>query len=190
MEVNVRRNRITTNRLILRPFEKGDVHAVHEYASDKEVCRFVPWGPNSFKDTEQFIKRTIRARKSADNDYLGDYAVVLKETGQLIGGCGLFLISKQDREYMIGYCLRRDKWGMGFAQELAKALCHVAFKILDAHRVVATCDIQNAPSYNVMEKIGMKREGVFQKRRLIKDEWRDECYYALLKEDWQTMRLE
>ena len=56
MIANVRRNRITTNRLILRPFEKGDIRAVHEYASDEEVCRFVPWGPNSFKDTEQFIK--------------------------------------------------------------------------------------------------------------------------------------
>ena len=73
---------------------------------------------------------------------------------------------------------------MGFAQELAKALCYVAFKILDAHRVIATCDAQNARSFNVMEKIGMKREGVFQ-RRLIKDEWRDEYYYAILKEDWQ-----
>jgi ribosomal-protein-alanine N-acetyltransferase len=189
MDIEVRRKTIITDRLILRPFEKGDFNAVHEYASDEEVCRYVPWGPNSYKDTKQFIKRAARARKYSDNDYIGDYAVVLKENGKLIGGCGLFLESQYDKEYMIGYCLRRDQWGKGYAQELAKALCYVAFKILDAHRVIATCDAQNARSYNVMEKIGMKREGVFHKRRFIKDQWRDEYLYAILKEDWQTNQL-
>lgn len=187
MNITIRQKTIITNRLILRPFEKGDFSAVHEYASDDEVCRFVPWGPNSFKDTKQFLKRAIKARKTNDDDYLGDYAVVLKDTGQLIGGCGLFLQSRLDQEYMIGYCLRKDQWGKGYAQELARSLCYVAFKILNAHRIIATCDAQNARSYNVMEKIGMKREGVFHKRRLIKGEWHDEIIYAIIKDDWLNL---
>ncbi|HEY8423422.1 MAG TPA: GNAT family N-acetyltransferase [Clostridia bacterium] len=188
MDIEVRHKTIITNRLILRPFEKGDFNAVHEYASDEEVCRYLPWGPNSFNDTKQFIKRAIRTRKLG-NGFIGDYAVVLKDTGKLIGACGLYLESDINKEYMIGYCLRKDQWGNGYAQELARALCYVAFTILNAHRVIAVCDAQNARSFNVMEKIGMKREGVFHKKRLIKGEWRDELLYAILKEDWQVNQL-
>lgn len=184
MEIHIQKKTIITNRLILRPFKKDDFSDVHQYSTDEEVCRFMPWGPNSYNDTKKFIARAIRGRKKSDNDFVGEHAIILKENNELLGGCGLYIESKRDKEYMIGYCLKKSAWGKGFATELSQALCFVAFKHLDAHRVIATCDCENYRSYHVMEKIGMQREGCFKERCRIKEEWRDEYLYAILKDNW------
>lgn len=189
MEISIQKKIIITNRLILRPFNKGDFSDVHQYSTDEEVCRFMPWGPNSYKDSKKFLSRAIRNRKKSDNDFVGEHAIILKENNELLGGCGLYVESKKDKEYMIGYCLKRSAWGKGYATELSFALCFLAFKRLDAHRVIATCDTQNTSSFHVMEKLGMKREGFFKERCIIKEEWRDEYLYAILKDDWMINQL-
>lgn len=189
MEISVKDKIIFTQRLILRPFKKDDFSVVHQYSSDEEVCRFMPWGPNSHYDTKRFLARAIKGRKKSENNFVGEHAVVLKENNELLGGCGLYIESKRDKEYMIGYCLKKSAWGKGYATELARALCYVAFKCLDAHSVIATCDSQNQASYHVMEKLGMKREGHFIGRRFIHEEWHDEYLYAILKDDWMVNEI-
>lgn len=63
MELNEKRKSIITQRLILRPLKKDDINAVHYYASDEDVCKFMPWGPNSLKESKNFIKKAIKKRK-------------------------------------------------------------------------------------------------------------------------------
>ncbi len=189
MEIHIESKTIITNRLILRPFKKGDFYDVHQYSTDLEVCRFMPWGPNSYKDTKNFLSRAIKNRKKSDNGFCGEHAVILKQNKELLGGCGLYIESKRDKEYMIGYCLKKSAWGKGYATELSKALCYIAFKHLDAHRVIATCDTENYHSYHVMEKLGMKREGCFREKCMIQEQWRDEYLYAILKDDWIVNQL-
>lgn len=99
----------------------------------------------------------------------------------------MYIESKTDKEYMIGYCFKKEAWGKGYAQETARALCFLGFKHLKAHRIIATCDTNNQRSYNVMEKIGMKREALFKQKRYMKNEWRDEYVYAVLETDWNEL---
>ena len=53
---------ITTPRLVLRDFIENDWEVVHEYGSDAEVARYMPWGPNTEEDTRAFIARAIASR--------------------------------------------------------------------------------------------------------------------------------
>jgi ribosomal-protein-alanine N-acetyltransferase len=90
-----------------------------------------------------------------------------------------------NRNADIGYVLNRKYWGHGYMTESACTILDVAFKQLKLHRVWATCDTRNRSSYRVMERLGMRREGLFVKDAMEKGEWRDTYLYAILAEEWR-----
>lgn len=171
--------RLETERLILRDFEESDWQAIHSYASDPEVVRFAQWGPNSETDTKNFIQRTISSQQEEPRQAF-ELAVILKSDNRLIGSCGLYLSSEQNREGFIGYCFHRDFWGRGYATEAAKAILGFGFQQLGLHRIFATCDPENLRSARVLEKIGMQREGYLREDKYVKGKWRDSLLYAIL----------
>ncbi|MBM3308022.1 MAG: GNAT family N-acetyltransferase [Candidatus Eisenbacteria bacterium] len=175
---------LTTDRLVLREFREDDWSAVHEYASDPEVVRYMPWGPNSEEDTRAFIERAL-ALRSGDPRKGYEFAVTLRDGGRLIGGCGIHAMSLANRSAFIGYCFHPDAWGHGYATEAARALVEFAIGTLGLHRVAATCDIENAASARVLEKAGMRREGHFREDALVRGRWRDSYQYALLDHEWK-----
>jgi len=90
---------ITTNRLLIRDFVPEDWTAVHTYASDPGVAKYMIWGPNSEEETKGFIHSTIEMQQyEPRKDF--ECAVILQEPGRLIGGCGLRQDGKQGE---IGY---------------------------------------------------------------------------------------
>ena len=89
------------------------------------------------------------------------------------------------RTYEIGWLLGKAYHGHGYATEAAAAMLKYGFEDLLLHRVIATCQPENVPSYRVMEKIGMRKEGWFRKCIYRDDQtWWDEYFYALLEEEW------
>ena len=72
---------------------------------------------------------------------------------------------------------------IGEIDKAARALLGAGFRHLDLHRVFATCDVRNTGSFGVMEKIGMRREGLLRRDRQVKGAWRDTYLYAMLAED-------
>ena len=177
--------KLTTDRLILREFNENDFAAVHAYASDIENIKYMIWGPNSEDDTVEFLVECIEnANKNPRKQY--DFAVTLKDTGNVIGGCGIYLNDTLD-EAMLGWVLHKNYWKKGYMTEAGKELVRFAFEELKLHRLYATCDAENYGSYRVMENIGMRREGHAIKNRKVdgyKDEYHDELYYGMLKEEW------
>jgi [ribosomal protein S5]-alanine N-acetyltransferase len=173
---------LTTDRLILREFREDDLAAVHEYASDPEVVRYMPWGPNSEDDTRDFIARAL-VYQSDDPRANYELAITLRGDGKLVGGCGIHGMSFANRSALMGYCLHRDAWGHGYATEAARALLAFGFDTLRLHRVAATCDIGNIASARVLEKIGMRREAQFREDTLLRGHWRDSYLYAVLEDD-------
>lgn len=177
---------LETPRLKLRPFTENDFEAVHAYASKLENLKYMPFGPNSEEDTRNFLGRTI-AHYAAQPLLNYGYAVTLKTTGKLIGGCEI----TQDAEGLqgsLGWLLHRDYWKQGYGTELARELIRFGFEELKLHRISATCDSENYGSYRVMENNGMRREGYFIKKRSSRGEWRDEFLYAILDEDWEVQK--
>ena len=177
-----------TEHLILRTFREDDFEAVHSYASSAENTAYMLFGPNNEEDTRAFINRAIaKTSKNPITEY--DFAVVLKETGKLIGACGL---SIRDCDSEVGWLLHKDHWGQGYATEMGHALLKLGFDELNLHRIIARCDAENIASSRVMEKIGMRQEGLFYDCRPTRPgspkPYRDELYYAILKEDWETQK--
>ncbi len=171
---------LKTRRLEIREFESGDLRAVHACTSDPVVARWFSWGPNTESETRDFLERVVRAATlPARESYV--LAVVFPEHG-LIGCC--FLDRRREREFELGYYLRRDHWNQGIATEAVEAVVPFAFRELGAHRIFARVDPENLASARVLERVGFRLEGHFRRDRLIKGEWRDSLVYVLLAEEW------
>ena len=171
---------LRSERLVLREFTVEDFGAVHRYATDPEVYQYQPWGPNTVKDTSDFIQGAISRRlKSPRDDY--ELAVEHPESG-LIGGCGIFVTSEGKAE--IGYTLSKDMWGKGYGTEVVGVLIHFGFHQLGLHRIEASCDTRNVGSYRVMEKNGMAREGTLRENKKIHGAWRTSYIYSILEREY------
>jgi len=179
---------LETERLILRKYKESDFAAVHSYGSCVDNITYMLFGPNSEEDTRYFIANAI---KESDNSNEYQYAVVLKETGNLIGGCDIHLSGNTGE---IGWILHRHHWNKGLGYEMGKRLLEFGFDQLNLHRIIARCDAENIGSYRLMEKLGIRREGLFSdvrpanKQSATGREFSDELTYAILKSEWETQK--
>jgi ribosomal-protein-alanine N-acetyltransferase len=168
---------ITTGRLLIRDFVPEDWVDVHSYASEPEVTKYMIWGPNTEKETKDFIQLTIAMQQQQPRiDF--ELAVVLKETNTLIGGSGIHVAGPKIGE--IGYCFNPLYWQKGYASEAAAALIQYGFQTLGLHRIYATCRPENIGSAKVMEKVGMQREGRLREHMWHGDKWCDSFLYSIL----------
>ncbi|SKC79277.1 GNAT family N-acetyltransferase [Maledivibacter halophilus] len=178
---------IETSRLFIRDFVKEDWESVHTYASREDVVRFMEWGPNSKEETKNFISRAIDfQQQNLRVNY--DLAVILKETGELIGGGAINICNRKHKEGFIGYCFNPMYWRKGYGTETAEGLLNFGFNKLNLHRIYATCDINNIGSAKVLENIGMKREGHLRQNKWIRDRWRDSYLYSILEGEYKGNR--
>lgn len=177
-----RPDRIETERLILRDFRLEDTEAVHAYASDPEVTTYMPWGPNSPEDTAAFMARVLEQQATWPRLDIS-LAIELKAEARVVGSIALHLRDIPNAAVEMGYVLRRDLWGKGIVSEAAATMIDMGFR-LGLHRIAATCDVRNTGSYRVMEKLGMRREGLLRQDRRIRGAWRDTYVYALLAQEW------
>lgn len=178
--------RLETERLFLRPFTADDFEGAHAYGSVPENVRFMPWGPNDAQATRAFLLRCEERWKDEPVSEF-DFAVVLKNTDKVVGGCGIYL-NEERTQAALGWALHRDYWKKGLMPEAAKALLRFGFEELKLHRITAYCNTENYGSYRVMEKAGMRREGHFIKAKFGRvgeeKKWYDQYQYAMLNEEW------
>lgn len=174
---------IETARLRIRPFTLDDWPAVHAYTSDPVVMLYMDEGVMDAQQTRQFVS------ENAGTD-ARRYAVILKSEDCLIGHMP-FLDWYGQRTYEIGWVLHPRYHRQGYTTEAAAALLRYGFETLGLHRVIATCQPENTPSWRVMEKLGMRREAHFRRCLYRDDEtWWDEYFYALLEDEWFSSRKE
>ena len=181
---------IETERLILRKFKETDFADVHSYASCVENIIYMLWGPNTEEETREFIRRCIEsAEKNPIKIY--PYAAELKSSGKMIGACECH-IGDSGICAELGWILHRDYWNKGYCTEMGTALMNFAFEELNVRRIIAYCDAENIGSYRVMEKLGMRREGLFIESRpgnkLSAEKYDDEMAYAILKSEWEMKK--
>jgi RimJ/RimL family protein N-acetyltransferase len=168
----------------LREITEADYEAVHGYATDPEVIRYVPWGPNSEQDTHDFLARTmIAAAEEPRLEYV--FGVELKEEPGLLGSVGLYVRPEDTDQAMLGYVFRREAWGRGIATEASRAIVAMAFDVLGLRRVWASCDPDNTGSRRVLEKVGMKIEGLLRGDLVIRGDVRDNLVWGILEPEWR-----
>ena len=170
--------KLETERLILRPLILDDFEAVHAWAGNPENTRYMAWGPNTAQQTREWLQSTKDGK---------DFAVVLKETGKVIGSCGVFPDSDNDTGE-IGWILHMDHWKRGYGTEFGGELIRYGFENLKLRRLFAPCAAVNYGSYRIMERNGMRREALHIKAfwARVDKEWIDKLVYAILAEEYHN----
>jgi RimJ/RimL family protein N-acetyltransferase len=177
---------IETPRLQLRPFTRGDVDAVFAYRQRQDVARYLFDSPMSRETCEEAVRlRVSQLSFGIDGDRIV-LAVERRGTGEMIGEISLIARSIGSRQGEVGYIFHPDFHHRGYATEAVRALLDAGFGALDLHRIYARCNVHNAPSYRLMERLGMRREAHFRDHLLVKGGWDDEFIYAVLADDWRT----
>jgi [ribosomal protein S5]-alanine N-acetyltransferase len=160
---------LETPRLILRRHVMGDADALEAVLGDPVAMEFYPAALNR-QGVEEWIGRNV---ERYEREGFGKWAMVIKSTGEVAGTCGCVLQEVEGRnEIEVGYNLRRDVWGNGYATEAARACTDYAFRELGAIRVISMIRPENLRSVRVAEKNGMVCEKIIL--------WRDynHCIYA------------
>ncbi len=145
---------IETPRLVLRPVCQGDLAQLHQIVTNPEIARFDGWPvSDSEEETQRRLTQAIESRE--------ELAVVLKETGQMIGTFALqarnwmdYPIERtlQGREF--GFDLNQDYWGRGLMPEAANAMADHCFRKLGFDFVTCGYFLGNERSARLIEKCG------------------------------------
>lgn len=160
--------------LTLRPLTLADTDAVHDWARLPESCRYQAWGPNTYEQTQAYV----RAAVAAPPDRLVFGVLV---NGEVVGSAELKLHGPSTGE--IAYAVHPRRWGQGIATATARELLRLGFDRHGRHRIFATCDPRNRASAAVLRRIGMRYEGRMRGTALVRDGWRDSDLYAVLADD-------
>ncbi|MEI5908052.1 GNAT family N-acetyltransferase [Bacillus spongiae] len=174
------------HRVELREMKETDWKAVHQYASQERVSKYQTWGPNSEEQSKAFVEQVLIDSKAVPRTRFA-FAVVLKESENMIGVGQLAIRDFANHVGEISYIINPDYWGNGYATEVAKELINRGFTEWKLHRIFATCDPRNIGSRKVLEKVEMVREGRMRETILLQDGWRDSLLYSVLRHEWKEI---
>ena len=167
---------------MLRRFVVEDAEAMFQnWASDKEVTKFLTWPAYTSLDTAIHILNEWTT--SYENPDFYQWAIVPKNLNEPIGSISVVSINEKTQMVEIGYCIGRPWWNRGITSEALIAVINFMFDQVGANRVQAKHDVNNPHSGLVMKKCGMKYEGTLRSAAVNNQGVCDVSIYALLKSD-------
>lgn len=148
---------IETPRLLIRLPEDHDAPAYHAIHADPDVTRWLGGPrPNSVEDERE---RIARRRKMHEDLGFTMWTVEEKVTDDVVGLAGLFPVEDSEDQIEVAYHFRKDRWGRGYATEVARACIAFGFERAGLDRIVGLVAPENAASARVLEKCGMHLVG-------------------------------
>lgn len=174
---------IQTERLVLRPWRDDDAEALFKYACDPDVGPVAGWPVHTSVENSLEVIRTVFAAPEV-------YAVVLKNTGEPVGSCGIMFANGphsaaiNGREAEIGYWIGKPYWGQGLAPEAVEALLERSFNVLGLDAVWCDHYDENLKSRRVIEKCGFRYHHTNRDALSPLGDRRTEHFYLLTKTDY------
>ena len=173
---------LATPRLRLRPPREADVPALFAIFSDPETMRY--WTTLPMSDVAEAEALLHEIESCAEAGTLFQWGIARRDDDEVIGTCTLYRIEREHRRAELGYILRRDQWGRGFAHEALTAVLSHAFTTLGLNRLEADIDSRNARSIRSIERLGFKLEGHLHERYFVGGDIQDSLMYGLLAREW------
>jgi [ribosomal protein S5]-alanine N-acetyltransferase len=169
--------RLETKRLVLRPLEPRDASSVEREVSRVEIAQMmaIPY-PYPERAAAEWIATTKPGR---------DFAVELRETGELVGAITINP-HEQHRRASLGYWCAVSHWGRGYATEAVLAVIDYGFRELALNRVHAECHGDNPASRRVLEKAGMTYEGRLRQHSFRLGRFADKLQFGILRSEWSN----
>ncbi|WHX67403.1 GNAT family N-acetyltransferase [Peribacillus frigoritolerans] len=169
---------ITTKRLVLRIFQKSDAVAVTKLCNNYNIYKntlYLPY-PYTIEDALSWIEHHFD-NFNANKSY--EFAITDKESGKLYGAIALSNNQKFNNGE-IAYWIGKKFWGNGYATEAAQAILHFALEEKQYHKVFARYFNSNPASGRVMQKLGLKKEGILIDHVRKENRFEDLVYYGII----------
>lgn len=184
--------RLETERLQLRPLSLEDTDMTIAMFTDPDVVRYVC----DVSSPDEIAEHMYTSIRRGAGRRIGIWSVTRKDNDEKIGSCMLLPVPIEeddtdwsqvretrypDGEVEVGYLLRRQAWGQGFATEICQRLLRFGFEMTSLSEIVATTDPENAASQHVLGKCGLTNEGL--QRAYATD---DCSFFRITRDEWVT----
>lgn len=163
----------------LREFGFADTEPAHHVVGDDEVTRWLSFDSRSPEATADMINGAVD--RAGQEPRTGYYLAVADDNDQLVGFARLGLGGV--RAAKLGYAIRADRWGHGYATDACRTLIDFGFQRLGLHRISAAIGPDNAASIAVVRKLGMEYEGRLRDHVFTNGAWRDSELFSILSAD-------
>lgn len=173
---------IESERLILRQLTSEDATDFFACQSDPEVFRYAGRSEETSLESARHMLNILFQRHQEQT--MLSWAIVLKENQRFVGRFQMEEWSDENYRAAVGYLLGMQYWGKGYATEALRAVIAYLFEQTTVNRIDTFAWAENVASTRVMEKAGMRFEGVARQRRFAKGAFRDLKIYAILREDF------
>jgi len=172
---------ITTERLVLRPFQLADAERVSELCNNVNIYKSTLSLPYPYT-IESALSWIPTHEEKSINDSAHEFAITNKITGELYGAMGLFN-NRLHNNGEVGYWIGEEYWGNGYATEALKSLINFAFTEKGYHKVYGRFFATNPASGKVMEKVGMVKEGLLKEHILKDNKYLDLVHCGIINPD-------
>ena len=165
--------KLETERLILRPLHLNDADDMFAMDSNPKVHLYL--GNTPFTTKEESIAYLKNVLQQYEQHGIGRFAMVTKDGNRFVGWCGLKFITETENNhshfYEIGYRLKEEFWGKGYAYEAATKWYEYAFSNLKINTLYASAHIDNKGSRRILEKIGLQLKNEYLWNKTIPRVW-------------------
>ncbi|SCF19302.1 Protein N-acetyltransferase, RimJ/RimL family [Micromonospora viridifaciens] len=173
---------ITGPRLTLREFRADDLDASMAVVGDPEVTRTLSFDARSrTEQAERLAQDIARAQAEPRPDY---YLAIANRADVLVGFIRIGL--GRDSSGELGYAVRREDWGKGYAMEAAALMINFGFEALHLHRIQAACGPDNHASQRLLARLAFTPEGRIRDHVFTNGAWRDSLLYSILEHEWSS----
>ena len=179
---------IETERLLLRKFSIDDAEQMfNNWAKDPNNVKYLTWKAHkNVSDTLNIINKWIDGYKNKD---FYRWCIILKGTGEVIGGIDVVDIIEFRSTCEIGYVLSKKYWNNGFMTEALKAVIDYLFNKVGFNRIQLFHLVDNLASGKVMIKCGLKHEGILRQYGVKNTgEYSDTAIYSILKSEHECKK--
>lgn len=175
--------KIVTQHLSIRAFREEDLTFFAEYRADPKIAQYQSWTDYNIEQARAFYAAMDYQTFGQPGQWF-QLAIADKQTQQIMGDVALHFVDEQQME--IGFTLAQQYQQQGFAYEAVTAVIEYLFLKLNKHRIVATTDANNKASMALLTKLSFRKEGHYHQNIFFKGHWGDECFFALLKDEYMT----
>lgn len=177
---------LMTERLTIRPYVAGDAFDVERLAGMREIADTTLNIPHPYPHGGAAEWIRLHAPAWIDGTS-ATFAIVGQKTGALVGTISL-IIKREHQRAELGYWIAVDCWNRGYATEASRKIIDFGFETLGLHRIESRHFLRNPASGRVMEKIGMKQEGIERDLVMKWNRFESLALYSILEPEWRAQR--
>lgn len=176
--------RLVCERLPLREPHVSDATDLFAFCSDPESCRYADWQPHTDKSDSRAYISWLKKQMRTERGRVCTWFAALKDSQKVIGTVSIVDTDYSGHIVTVGYTFSGEYQHHGYATEAVTALLDYLFRQRDIARVQAKVMPQNLPSIRLLERVGMRQEGLLKQGAFCKTTCVDVFLYAVTREEW------